>query len=130
MRVRDYLKDKMVIILVNGTGIYVLSLFLIMLQNQISAVILIDIAWLIVLFCTMAIDFYQKKKYFERVEGILEKLDKAYLISEVMPQGKHIEDRIYHNVLRRSNKSVIEAIHEKENQQEDYRSFIERKNSL
>lgn len=44
MKLGEYLKDKIGIILLNVTGVYVLSLFLLMLQNQKSAVILIDFA--------------------------------------------------------------------------------------
>ncbi len=125
MKLGDYIKDRIVVILLHVSGIYFLSLFLIMLQNQTSAVVLIDIAWSVVLICAMGVDFWQRRQYFKKVEDILDKLDRPYLISEVAPIGNHIEDRIYHDLLRRSNKSVIEAIHEKETEQEDYRSFIE-----
>ncbi|MDD6039184.1 MAG: sensor histidine kinase [bacterium] len=125
MRLIDYLKDRIGAILLNIAGIYALSLFLLMLQNQKSAVILIDIAWLIVLISAMGVDFYRKKKYFDKVEDIIDKLDRPYLLSEVSPVGPHIEDRIYHELLRRSNKSVIEAVRKLEDEQSDYRDYLE-----
>ena len=125
MKLWHYVKDRIIIILLNLTGIYLISLFLIMLQNQITAVVLIDVAWTFVLVVVMGYDFYIRKNHFKKVESILEKLDKPYLISEVAPIRTHIEDEIYHDLLRRSNKSVIDAINKKEAEQEDYRNFIE-----
>ena len=60
MKVSDYMKDRIGILLVNCAGIYALSLFLLMLGDQRAAVLLIDFAWLLVLACVLVIDYYQK----------------------------------------------------------------------
>lgn len=125
MKLGDYITDRIIVILINAAGIFFISLFLLLLQNQIMAVLLLVTAWVLVLLIYGGIDYYQRKRYFDKVEGILEQLEKPYLISEVAPVGSHIEDRIYHDILRRSNKSVIDAIHEKEHEQKDYKEFIE-----
>lgn len=125
MKVSDYMKDRIGILLVNCAGIYALSLFLLMLGDQRAAVLLIDFAWLLVLACVLCIDFFQRKQYFDNLERILDQLDRPYLFSELAPVGRHVEDQIYHELLRRSNKSVIEVLRDKEQQQEDYRAFVE-----
>ena len=51
--------------------------------------------------------------------------DDEHIREEQMKLGDYIRDRIYHDMLRRSNKSVIDAIHEKEHEQKDYKEFIE-----
>lgn len=42
-----------------------------------------------------------------------------------MPESFGLEDRKYRELIRKSNKSVIERIHQMEQNQKDYREYIE-----
>ena len=55
----------------------------------------------------------------------MEELDQRYLIAEVMRPAPGLEDRLYWEILRKSNKSVIEKIRELENSQREYKEYIE-----
>ena len=48
-----------------------------------------------------------------------------YLLGELLPASPYLEDRIYRELIRRSNKSVIERIRMLEDEQNDYRDYIE-----
>lgn len=55
----------------------------------------------------------------------MKELDKPYLISEVLPSSWRLEDRLYGEILRTSNKSVVDAIRHLEREQKEYKEFIE-----
>ena len=57
--------------------------------------------------------------------SVLEELDQRYLIAEVMKPGPRLEDRLYWEILKRSNKSVMEKIHEVEDSQKEYKEYVE-----
>lgn len=52
-------------------------------------------------------------------------MDQRYLLGELMPESYRLEDRLYRDMIRRSNKSVIDRIRIVEDQQKDYREYIE-----
>ena len=56
---------------------------------------------------------------------MLDNLEKPYLIQEFMGKTWKLEDKLYQRILRLSNKSVIEKIQMLEDQQQEYREFIE-----
>lgn len=125
MRFWDYLKGKAPVLLLNGAALLVLSLFLLLLETMGTAVILIVVVWILVLAAYLAVDFWLRRKYFMEILSILEELEPKYLIAEIAKPGRRLEDRVYWEVLRQSNKSVIETIHRLENSQREYKEYIE-----
>ena len=88
-----------------------------------NAAALILIFWWIILGIWIVTGYYRRKKYFDRAEHILENVDQRYLLGELLPASPYLEDRIYRELIRRSNKSVIERIRMLEDEQNDYRCF-------
>lgn len=125
MRLIDYLKDKIMIILLNISGLFILSCFLLLTNNHISNVLIIVISWISIFLIYLLIEYFRRNKYFKDLEELLHKLDKRYLISEVMESSHRLEDKKYREILRRSNKSVIEKINEIEDEKKNYKEFIE-----
>lgn len=111
--------------LLNGAALLVLSVYLLMVGTSAAAVTLIAVSWILVLGICLFIRFYSLKKYFGEVMEVLDRLDQRYLIGEVMEPGNGLEDRLYWEILRRSNKSVIEKIHSLEDSQKEYKEYIE-----
>ena len=52
-------------------------------------------------------------------------MDQRYLLGELMPISHKLEDRIYREIIRLSNKAVIERIRQMEDGQKEYREYIE-----
>lgn len=125
MNLIDYLKDKAPLLLINVTGIFLLSLYLIPAGCTRTDILLIDFLWAALLCCCILIDFYHRRKYFDQLFTLIDQLDQRYLISEVMEPSHRLEDRLFRELLRRSNKSVIEKIHSLEDGQQDYKEYIE-----
>lgn len=125
MRFWDFCKDKAMIGILNGTGLLLLSLFLLSIGNSSGVVALIATAWIAILLLYFFAEYYTRKKHFKEINRLLEELDQRYLIAEVMEKPYRLEDQLYGEILRKSNKSVIEKIHGLENSQREYKEYIE-----
>lgn len=125
MRLGDYIRDKIGIFLLNGAGMLFLSVFLLAVGNQPSVIVLILLAWLLVLFFYFCFHYLSRRRYFNELQKLLDELDARYLLAEVMKPSWRQEDQIYREILRRSNKSVIEKIHQLEDEQREYKEYIE-----
>lgn len=125
MNFGEYCKDKWPILLVNAAAMLAAGLFLISLDTTPSAVWLILILWVLVLGICLAVGYVSRRRYFREIFQVLEELEERYLIGEVMKPGHRLEDKLYWNILQRSNKSVIEKIHELEKSQGEYKEYIE-----
>lgn len=68
---------------------------------------------------------FSRRSYFRKLEQLTNQLDRRYLLGELMPESFGLEDRKYRELIRKSNKSVIERIHQMEQNQKDYREYIE-----
>lgn len=121
----DYVKNKAPVLLINAAALLCLSVFLLLLKTTGTAVILILIVWIFVLVTYLLADYHFRRKYFAELTNVLEDLDQRYLIAEVMKPAHRLEDQLYWEILRKSNKSVIEKIHEAENSQKEYKEYIE-----
>ena len=125
MRFTDYLKDKILIILLNISALFFLDIFLILVNNSLNTIVIISFVWIIVLTVYMLIEYYGRNKFFKKIDNTLDELDKKYLISELMDDSYRLEDKKYKNIIRRSNKSVIERINQLEDEQKEYKDYIE-----
>ena len=121
MKFWDYCKDRAGVLLANAAGLLVLSVYLLLLNTTGTAVFLIDVVWISVLAVWLLARWYFRRKYFEEIFDTLDELDQRYLIAEVMRPAPGLEDRLYWEILRKSNKSVIEKIREMENSQREYK---------
>ena len=97
--------------LLNAAALLVLSVFLYLVNNSGTTIFLIDAVWGLVLFLFLCAEYFSRKKYFSEIMTVLGGLPQRYLIAEVMKPGYRLEDKLYWEILRKSNKSVIEEIH-------------------
>lgn len=125
MRFSEYIKDKILICLLHLLCMILLMGFFYITGYNRNAAALILIFWWIILGIWIVTGYYRRKKYFDRAEHILENVDQRYLLGELLPASPYLEDRIYRELIRRSNKSVIERIRMLEDEQNAYRDYIE-----
>ena len=125
MRFSEYIKDKILIFLLHLLCMMVLMAFFYITGYSKNASALILIFWWIILVLWILTGYYRRKKYFDQAAHILEEVDQRYLLGELLPSSPYLEDRLYRDMIRRSNKSVIERIREIEEEQKDYRDYIE-----
>lgn len=125
MKIRDYFKDNVVFLLINI--ILFLIIFLIMFLGKVSLtfIFLIFIIWFIPLLSFMIIEGYNKKKYYKRIYKIIEKLDKKYLLPEVMEESDFLEGEIINDILKIISRDMHESVKYYKDMQEEYKEYIE-----
>ena len=125
MNLGEYLRDRAPVLLLNAAALLVLSVFLLLTGNTETAVFLIVFVWISVAAVWFLTDWFFRRRYFRELMSVLNDLDRRYLISEVMKPSRRTEDRLYWEILRKSNRSVIEKIRELEDGQREYKEYIE-----
>lgn len=125
MNLQDYLKSKIGTIFLNIIGLIVLSIFLLSIGNEFKAVMIIASSWIIVLLIYCVIAYRKRKEYFELIEKSVSKIDKKYLISEVLEVPPFIEAEPYYYLLKKSGKSMREEINKEKLRLKDYKEYIE-----
>lgn len=125
MRLIEYMKDKSLTIILQIFCMLILFGFLRATGYPVDFRVMIGICWLIVDMIFFGMDFWRRRNYFLEMSRILEQMDQRYLLGELMPDSPGLEDRLYRDMIRISNKSVIERIHAIEREQKEYREFIE-----
>lgn len=125
MKLTDFLRDKGMLLLLHLVCMCVLSGFLRATGYNDSNIILILIFWMILIAAWLLVTYLQRRIYFRKIERILEKVDQRYLLGELLPDSLRLEDRLYREIIRKSNKSVIERIRRIEDGKKDYKEYIE-----
>ncbi|MDR0963733.1 MAG: sensor histidine kinase, partial [Clostridium sp.] len=125
MNVWEYIKDKILTVILHFFCMILLSAFLFITGNTMTTVILILAAWIFILLAVLGLDGYRTIRYFNHMFAVLKELKDPYLVAEVLPLSDREQDRVYREVLRRCMKSVIEKIALIEGERKDYQEFIE-----
>lgn len=125
MTVREYVKDRCLFLLLHICCILLAGGFLYATGYPGDYIFLLLLCWAILLTAVSGVSYWKKKRYFCQMEKILEQVDQRYLLGEVMPKPVCLEDSIYRDMIRVSNKSAIEKIRDIEEERKEYREFIE-----
>ena len=125
MRFRDYIKEKMVLII--GTILALVSVEILLLAYNISILIRVYCAFIIVFVMALAIliEYKKKKDYYNELIKNMEDLKEKYLISEIIKTPNFIEGKILKDILQDTGKSMLENVNYYKNIQEDYKEYIE-----
>lgn len=120
MSVRAFLKDRFLLLVLHLVCMGMLSVFLRLTGYNGTNVAIILLFWVVILTAWLAVTYLGRRKYFEETGRILENVDRRYLLGELLPASFRLEDRLYRDMIRRSNKSVIERLRRMEDGQREY----------
>ena len=122
---KDYIKEKMVLII--GTILALVSVEILLLAYNISILIRVYCAFIIVFVMALAIliEYKKKKDYYNELIKNMEELKEKYLISEIIKTPNFIEGKILKDILQDTGKSMLENVNYYKNIQEDYKEYIE-----
>ena len=125
MNLLAFLKDKLLLLTLQAACMLALAAFLYVTGYPAVCGGIVLLGWVLILTVWLLGEYVRRKRYFGQIEQILENADQKYLLGELMPESFRLEDRLYRDMIRRSNKSVIEKIHDLEDARKDYREYIE-----
>ncbi len=125
MRFMDYIKEK--IILIIGIILALVSVEILLLAYNISILIRVYCAFIIIFVIVLAIliEYKKKKDYYNELIKNMDDLKEKYLISEIIKTPNFIEGKILKDILQDTGKSMLENVNYYKNIQEDYKEYIE-----
>lgn len=84
MNIGEFIKDKIVVILSNVLVYIILAGILLIAHVPFIIIFCVFCIWFFPLISYMAIEFIRCKNYYNEINGILENLEKKYLLPEVV----------------------------------------------
>lgn len=125
MKLTDYLKDRGMLVLLHLVCMCAAACFFRLTGYSGTNTLLFLTVWALILAVRLTAGYLQRKAFFREAALILEKADQRYLLGELLPDSFRLEDRLYRDMIRSSNKSCIERIRQVEDEKRDYREYIE-----
>ena len=125
MRIKDYIKDKIIeITLLLGFGIlagYLLFAF----QVTPTLICLLGILYVMVLLTLFTYEYLRRASFYHTFLNALEQLDKKYLAFELMPKPNFYDGKILYQALYEASKAMNEYVRRYEKNTIDFKEYIE-----
>ncbi|MDR6550155.1 sensor histidine kinase [Paenibacillus qinlingensis] len=125
MRFRDYVKDRLLFFIINGLLFAVLGCMLYLFQVGSGLILVVGCLWFVPLFSYVMVEYLRSSNFYDELKSVLENLDKAYLLPEIIKEPTFIEGKLLHGILKKTSKAMHEQVNKHRDRQQDYREFIE-----
>lgn len=125
MKFGDYLKDKSYFIIIYFLGIVIIFLMLLVFKIEFSLNLAILIVLLLVFILIILIDYFRKKVFYQKLFNDLKRLDKGYLVLEMLNEPDFYEGQLLYQALEDINKSMCENVNFYKNNINDFKEYIE-----
>ena len=125
MKFRDYISDKILLILT--LVIALISIEILLLAYHIGIIVKIYIALIIIIAVTasLLVEYRKKKKFYDQLKNNMEELKEKYLISEIIRKPNFADGKLLKEILEDTGKSMLENVNIYKALQEDYKEYIE-----
>lgn len=125
MRFLDYLKDKGLILILNIFIFSIVTLFMILFNFGSGIIFALFFIWFSPLISYIIFEFFKEKKFFDDITEVTKKLDRKFLLPEVINKPNFLEGKIMYDVLKDTNKDMHEHVKHYKEKQREYREYIE-----
>lgn len=125
MKFREFFRKNLVTLFLLLFSLTTIEIFLIIYEIPIFLRLYIIVSIILMYFIGTLYEYIKKKIFYNKVAEDIEKLDKKYLISEIIDEPEFIEGKILCDVLRDTSKSMVENVNKYKFIQEDYKDYIE-----
>ena len=120
-----YWKQKIPLLILNGTSMAALTVFLLLNGINGDSLILILIVWGVVFAGYLAATYLFRKSRMDKLLSLAEQLEERYLLPEMMERPIRADDQVFYQLLRLSGKSMLEQVSGAKREQDEYREYIE-----
>ena len=105
-----YIRDKLVFIVANMILFIFISLMMVMSNVGLNYICMLFMVWFLPLMIYICIEYFKLKKFYSNIYGIFDRLDKKYLLPEVLEAAKFEEGRVLIDILSILSKNMHENI--------------------
>lgn len=125
MKIRDFLVDKLYLLIFALFSAIIIFMFLYAIQTNFEIIVIVEILFWIVIFAVIVVEFGRRQSYYKKFQQMLDNLQQKYLITEIMEEPFFIDGKILYNTLRVVDKSMADNVNRYRIAQNDYKSYIE-----
>lgn len=125
MSFSKYISSKIPFILLNILLFAFCSIIMAISNSKIELILFVAFIWFCPTLIYIILDFISKKRFFDSLIEINNKLDKKYLLPEVIKRPKYYEGQIIYDILAETNRTMHEHVNEYKILQNEYREYIE-----
>ncbi len=125
MNLKNFLKDKLLQIILLSFAIITIEIFLLLYPFGSFIKIYIPVAIFVFYTISLMIEYVIKNRFYKETKNILLELDDKYLITEIMKDANFEEGRILKEILWQIDKSMIDNVNQYKHAQEEYKEYIE-----
>ena len=125
MRFSEFLKEKIISFIIITLAIITIEIFLMPYSINTLIKIYIPISILFSYFLIVFIEYLKKREFYNTLTKNLKKLDKKYLIPEIIDNPHFLEGKLLTETLKETEKSMAEHVNEYKFANEEYKEYIE-----
>lgn len=125
MKLTNYLKDKISIIIITIISIILIALLDTAFKVPEGLIIVTIVLLLLTLIIALLISYFQKRTFYNTLITNTENLDKKYLVLETISKPNTYEEELIYNIMCDINKSMIENVSSYINSTKDFKDYIE-----
>lgn len=125
MSFKKYIISKIPYLIINLSLFCIIALLMGVSKFNRISIMWICIIWFMPIIVYMSIEFFSKKRFYDKIDSVMNKLDKKYLLPEVIKKPKSYEEELLYEILQESNREMHEHVNRYKNIQEEYREYIE-----
>lgn len=125
MKIAEYLKDRVLFLLVNFILFTIIGGIMLLIGINAKIIILTFCTWFFPIFSFIILEFIKQKKFYVEITNIVDDLDKKYLLSEIIKEPDFIEGKFLYDLLKQANKDMHEHVKKYKAMESEYREYIE-----
>jgi len=125
MNFKEFIKEKLITILLLLFGIATIEIFLVAYKVGNFIRVYIPLIILGFYFISIMIEYYKKRNFYNYLFNILNDLEEKYLITEIIKTPSFAEGKILKKILEQIDKCMLENVNKYKYLQEDYKEYIE-----
>lgn len=125
MSIKDYLKDRTLLLLINFILFIIISGIMLLINIGNNIIILVFCIWFLPLLSYIFTEFIKQKGYYDKLNSMIDSLDKRYLLSEIIKEPEFLEGKIVYDLLKQANRDMHEHVKKYRDMESEYREYIE-----
>lgn len=125
MRLLSFIKDKAGELILTACGITLVMLFMSAYSNSGEEMAVVLVIMLLITTARVFWEYLRRKRFYDRLTREAQRLDKKYLLSEMLDEPSFYEGRLFYDALYLSNKSMCENVSAHKRRSDDFREYIE-----
>lgn len=125
MKLSKYIFSKISYLVINLIVFLLLTILMRLTSISYVFITFLFAIWFMPLIIYFIIDYFRKKSFYSEALEIVDKLDKKYLLPELIKKPNFYEGEIFCEIIKETNRSMHENVSYYKNMQEEYRDYIE-----